>query len=358
MGGGVSKERIEQLKAEFLAEDRNKDGFISLEELKKYRQQLEGDSYNEAVVEADFKKFDKNNDGKLQLAEYLESQGVKPKAAAKEAMKPLSSFPKRPLEATPSTASPRKAAAQERENSARHSEGGSSLEQHVPVGRFKKPGDAIRKFRRASMVIIAVNRFSEPVTRRQRAMRRGKGKIWVQQLERTDSRKQLKQMFRKSVRESARRKSMNPDMRDALKIAQQAQQPGSIPEQQGAAQATAAEAAGSEECKQEFKQIQGGEGGGGGGVEGLKKMERRSSRRRSSGKNDLGGKSLVREGGGMLDTPKPRRRSSLGMSVQNVSQVQAADAAADTDVGGAMEGAPPQEQAPAETATATGTTPS
>jgi hypothetical protein len=86
--------------------------------------------------------------------------------------------PKRPLEATPSTASPRKAAAQEREAAAQSAI--LDVQPTAPVGRFKKPGDALRRFRRASLVIIAVNRFSEPVTRRQRAMRRGKGKIWVQ----------------------------------------------------------------------------------------------------------------------------------------------------------------------------------
>jgi hypothetical protein len=81
MGGGVSKESIEQLKNDFLAEDVNGDGTVSLEELKKYRQKAEGDSYNEAAVETDFKKFDKNGDGHLLLEEYLESHGVKHKLA-------------------------------------------------------------------------------------------------------------------------------------------------------------------------------------------------------------------------------------------------------------------------------------
>jgi Ca2+-binding EF-hand superfamily protein len=51
----------------------------------------------------------------------------------------------------------------------------------------------------------------------------------------------------------------------------------------------------------------------------------------------MGENSLVQEGVAMLDTPKPRRRrrSNLGMSVQNVSQEQAAGAAADTGTGGA-----------------------
>jgi C-terminal processing protease CtpA/Prc len=81
MGGGVSKENIEELKNAFLAEDTNNDGTVSLEELKKYRQKAEGDNYDEAAVEADFKKFDKNGDGHLLLEEYLESHGVKHKLA-------------------------------------------------------------------------------------------------------------------------------------------------------------------------------------------------------------------------------------------------------------------------------------
>jgi putative intracellular protease/amidase len=81
MGGGVSKEKIEQMRDEFLAEDVNNDGTVSIDELKKYRKRLDGDAYDEAQVEADFKKFDMNGDGHLQLDEYLESHGVKHKVA-------------------------------------------------------------------------------------------------------------------------------------------------------------------------------------------------------------------------------------------------------------------------------------
>jgi Ca2+-binding EF-hand superfamily protein len=83
MGGGVSKEKIEEMKDEFLKEDTDNNGTVSLDELKKYRKKAEGDKYDEAAVEADFKKFDQNGDGHLQLDEYLESHGVSHKVAEK-----------------------------------------------------------------------------------------------------------------------------------------------------------------------------------------------------------------------------------------------------------------------------------
>jgi serine/threonine protein phosphatase PrpC len=83
MGGGVSKEKVEEMRDEFLKEDTNNDGTVSLNELKKYRQKAEGDKYDEASVEADFQKFDKNGDGHLQLDEYLETHGVSHKVAEK-----------------------------------------------------------------------------------------------------------------------------------------------------------------------------------------------------------------------------------------------------------------------------------
>lgn len=71
------------MRDEFLKEDANNDGTVSLEELKKFRQKAEGDAYDDAAVEADFKKFDLNGDGHLLLEEYLESHGVKHKIAEK-----------------------------------------------------------------------------------------------------------------------------------------------------------------------------------------------------------------------------------------------------------------------------------
>ena len=45
------EEKIEEMRDEFLKEDANNDGTVSLDELKKYRQKVEGDTYDEATVE-------------------------------------------------------------------------------------------------------------------------------------------------------------------------------------------------------------------------------------------------------------------------------------------------------------------
>jgi hypothetical protein len=83
MGGGVSTEKVEQMAQEFLAEDVNNDGRVTLDEFKAYHKKSEGwlGAYDEAKTEVEFKKFDTNNDGFLLLDEYLESHGVKKKLA-------------------------------------------------------------------------------------------------------------------------------------------------------------------------------------------------------------------------------------------------------------------------------------
>ena len=47
----TKEEKIEEMRDEFLKEDANNDGTVSLDELKKYRQKVEGDTYDEATVE-------------------------------------------------------------------------------------------------------------------------------------------------------------------------------------------------------------------------------------------------------------------------------------------------------------------
>ena len=77
MGAGASAERVEELRSEFLKEDTNGDGAISMDELKEWHKKEDGDAYDDAKVEAEFNKLDANHDGRVQLNEYLQAQGVK-----------------------------------------------------------------------------------------------------------------------------------------------------------------------------------------------------------------------------------------------------------------------------------------
>ena len=79
--GSVSKEQLteEQVKAmieRFCYLDENNDGTISLEELKLEHRNFDGDAYDEAAIDAEFKKLDANHDGSVSLVEYLTSRGV------------------------------------------------------------------------------------------------------------------------------------------------------------------------------------------------------------------------------------------------------------------------------------------
>ena len=71
----MSTEKVEQMRTEFLAEDSNSDGRVSLEEFKAYHKRSEGwlGAYDEAKTEGEFGKLDHNGDGFLMLDEYLES---------------------------------------------------------------------------------------------------------------------------------------------------------------------------------------------------------------------------------------------------------------------------------------------
>jgi hypothetical protein len=69
-------------------------------------------------------------------------------------------------------------------------------------------GAGLRRFRRASIVVVVVNRFNAPIKKKQKAVKRGKGLKWVKELERTDSRKALKGMYKKQLgKQKTRRKS-------------------------------------------------------------------------------------------------------------------------------------------------------
>ena len=81
MGAGASAEKTDELLAEFRKADTDGNGDISLEELKAIHKREDGDTYDEAKVEAEFEKLDKNHDGRVQVSEYLESAGVKKKVA-------------------------------------------------------------------------------------------------------------------------------------------------------------------------------------------------------------------------------------------------------------------------------------
>ena len=56
MGAGASAERVEELRGEFLKEDTNGDGAISMDELKEWHKKEDGDAYDDAKVEAEFNK--------------------------------------------------------------------------------------------------------------------------------------------------------------------------------------------------------------------------------------------------------------------------------------------------------------
>ena len=76
MGGGVSAQRVDDLRAEFVEMDVDNNNDVSLNELKSAHMKHDGDAYDEAKVEAEFNKLDKNHDNRVQLHEYLESYGV------------------------------------------------------------------------------------------------------------------------------------------------------------------------------------------------------------------------------------------------------------------------------------------
>ena len=76
MGGGLSAQRVDDLRAEFVEMDVDNNNDVSLNELKSAHMKHDGDAYDEAKVEAEFNKLDKNHDNRVQLHEYLESYGV------------------------------------------------------------------------------------------------------------------------------------------------------------------------------------------------------------------------------------------------------------------------------------------
>ena len=76
MGGGLSAQRVDDLRAEFVEMDVDNNNDVSLNELKSAHMKHDGDGYDEAKVEAEFNKLDKNHDNRVQLHEYLESYGV------------------------------------------------------------------------------------------------------------------------------------------------------------------------------------------------------------------------------------------------------------------------------------------
>ena len=81
MGGGVSKDRLEELRREFNSMDSDDNNDVSLEELRKAHRKHDGDAFDEAKCLTEFNKLDKNHDGRVQLHEYLEAFGVKHAAA-------------------------------------------------------------------------------------------------------------------------------------------------------------------------------------------------------------------------------------------------------------------------------------
>ena len=77
MGGGISRERLESLRAEFAAMDTRHDGHVSLEQLQAAHHAHDGAAYDEAAVLAEFEKLDSKHHGYVVLHEYLEAAGVK-----------------------------------------------------------------------------------------------------------------------------------------------------------------------------------------------------------------------------------------------------------------------------------------
>jgi Ca2+-binding EF-hand superfamily protein len=64
---------IDVFAREFRENDLDGDGAVTLAELKAFRKRVEGDHFDEEAVEKDFKRFDINGDGSMDLEEYLEN---------------------------------------------------------------------------------------------------------------------------------------------------------------------------------------------------------------------------------------------------------------------------------------------